>query len=52
MTLQQRQQSTNYVERTNTTVSLKVNHQTFICALHVINCERRRRVIRYLAGEV
>ena len=50
---QQRQQSTNYVERINTTtVSLKVNHQTFICVLLVINCGRRRRVIRYLAGEV
>ena len=51
-TPQQRQQSTNYVERINTTVSLKVNHQTFICVLLVINCGRRRRVIRYLAGEV
>ena len=50
MTLQQRQQSTNYVERTNTTVSLKVNHQNFISALHVIYCERRRRVIRYISG--
>ena len=48
------QQCTNYVyvERINTTVSLKVNHQIFICVLLVINCGRRRRVILYLAGEV